>query len=137
MKLSVTQKLNINSEKLWELISDFSSIKKFHPAFDECSLEGEGIGSIRKLTLKDGSRITEQLLDVDDKIMSIKYSIISSDLPIEDFNGKMEINKINDFDSELVWSCDVEPSGISNEKMEKMMTSFFVRGIKGIEELSF
>ena len=41
----------VPAERLWELVSDFGGIAKYMDGVDECVVEGEGIGALRKIPI--------------------------------------------------------------------------------------
>ena len=54
--------VNASTEKVWSIISDFCSIKTWHPAVTDCTSDkGNAIESVRTITLENGEEITEIL----------------------------------------------------------------------------
>ncbi len=56
----------------------------WHPAVTESQTEGEGQGSVRRLSLAGGGTIIERLKSVDNDQRLYSYSIVDSPLPVSD-----------------------------------------------------
>ena len=73
---------------LWSTISEFCSIKDWHPAIADCKESKEGDATFRVLTLKDnGGTIKEKLTGSDDT--SYSYEIVESPLPVKNYSAKL------------------------------------------------
>ena len=72
---------------VWSTISEFCSIKDWHPAIADCKESKEGGATFRVLTLKDnGGTIKEKLDGSDDT--SYSYEIVESPLPVKNYSAK-------------------------------------------------
>ena len=59
---SVVRRFNIAADQLWDLIGDFGHMQKWTGgSLESCVQEGEGVGSLRCLTLADGRVIVDRL----------------------------------------------------------------------------
>jgi hypothetical protein len=73
---------------VWSTISEFCSIKDWHPAIADCKESKEGADTFRVLTLKDnGGTIKEKLTGSDDT--SYSYEIVESPLPVKNYSAKL------------------------------------------------
>jgi len=94
--LSVKEKveLPVPPEKAWEVIKDFDSWHKWHPALasDEIvSGKGNTRGTVRVLTTKDGAKITEQLTRYQPKVFSYTYKITDGPLPVTEYASTLQV----------------------------------------------
>ena len=55
--------MNEERAALWQKFGGWCAIKDWHPAIANCEESTEGDAKIRVLTLKDGGKIKEKLLD--------------------------------------------------------------------------
>ena len=88
--LDVNKKIAAPAQVLtvWSTISDFCSIKDWHPAIVDCKKSKEGSDTFRVLTLKDnGGSIKEKLTGTDDT--SYSYEIVESLLPVKNYSAKL------------------------------------------------
>ena len=58
-------------ERVWAVLRDFNSHDQWHDVVDASRIEAnersDQVGCVRSFTLKDGNRIREQLLTLDDR----------------------------------------------------------------------
>ena len=73
-------------ERVWAVLRDFNSHDHWHNVVDSSRIEGEErsdqVGCIRSFTLKDGNRIREQLLKLDDHQHKSTYCIVDATVPL-------------------------------------------------------
>lgn len=93
--LKVDKSITIKAEpaKVWALVKDFGNMQKWHPSVTSTKLEKKGEETFRTLTLKDGGTVVEKLRSADDGDMKIRYEIVSSQLPLTDFNAFIVVTK--------------------------------------------
>ena len=127
-KAQVEQIFKLSARALWNLIGDFGDMGKWsgRPP-DACLQEGEGIGCLRTLTIRDGAVIVDRLEAQTE--FSYTYSIVSSPLPFKSYQATMAVEAINDSSSKFTWSGEFEPQGISDEESIKFATNMYQMGI--------
>jgi hypothetical protein len=80
--------LNAPVDRVWSVIRDFNGFDRWHPAVGTSVIERhhspDKIGCIRRLKLKDGSELREQLLTLSDLEQTYSYCLL--DTPIALFN---------------------------------------------------
>jgi hypothetical protein len=118
---------------IWTKISEFCSIKDWHPALSNCTESKEGGDTIRVLTLKDGGTIKEKLDESDDT--SYSYEILESPLPVKDYHAKLWIEPDpREQDRAVVhWDATFEANGASDEDAAKTVGDIFLAGLKSIK----
>ena len=93
--LKVDKSITIKADpaKVWALVKDFGNMQKWHPAVASTKLEKKGADTFRTLTLKDGGNIVEKFRSADDADMKLKYEIVTSPLPLTDYNAFIVVSK--------------------------------------------
>lgn len=93
--LKVDKSITIKADpaKVWALVKDFGNMQKWHPAVVSTKLEKKGADTFRTLTLKDGGNIVEKFRSADDADMKLRYEIVTSPLPLTDYNAYMKVTK--------------------------------------------
>lgn len=133
LHVTVTKKFDVSVEALWDHIGDFGNMSKWTGAKPEsCVQEGEGVGSLRRLTLADGGVIIDRLEAQDDR--SYTYSIVTSPLPYKSYRATMRVAPLDDQTSELTWSCDFEPKGLTDEEAIANTKNMYAYGIRLMEK---
>jgi Polyketide cyclase / dehydrase and lipid transport len=75
-------------DRVWAILRDFNGQSAWHPPIAKSSIErnraADSIGCVRRLTLRDGAELREQLLTLSDLEMTYSYCLL--DTPIALFN---------------------------------------------------
>ena len=117
---------------VWEFAGGFCAIKDWHPLVTDCQETKEGDVTFRTLTLKDGGKIKEKLLESDDT--SYSYEIVESPLPVKNYKAKLSVEDGNHENRTMVeWSADFEANGASDDEATKKIKDIFDGGLKGIK----
>src|SRR6476659_6884799 len=120
--------------KVWSIVSDFCAIKDWHPVVADCVETKEGDDTFRTLTLKDGAKIKEKLLESDDT--SYNYEIVESPLPVKNYKAKLHVEE-DERDPKrttIFWEATFDANGVSDDDAKKKITDIFTSGLKGIKQ---
>lgn len=92
--ISRSVELKINADLAWGIIKDFSGVHRWHPGFTDTELTG-GVngkpGALRVVAMKDGPRISEELLQYSESSKRYRYRMVSSSLPIDNYAGAISV----------------------------------------------
>jgi Polyketide cyclase / dehydrase and lipid transport len=116
------------ARELWALIGDFGDTSRWsgRPA-GACVQEGRGIGSLRTLTLDDGRQIVDRLEAEGENFYS--YSIVRSPLPVSSYKATMAVAPVDASSSQLTWSGEFVPVGMSDADAIKFWENIYRMGI--------
>jgi mxaD protein len=94
--LKVTKQLTlpVAPAAAWDQIKNFDGLHTWHPGFSGAEIvkgSNNQPGAVRKLTLKGGPSFTEELLSYDGTKHTMRYRIIESPLPIDDYVSTIEV----------------------------------------------
>ena len=120
---------------LWSTISEFCSIKDWHPAIADCKESKEGDATFRVLTLKDnGGTIKEKLTGSDDT--SYSYEIVESPLPVKNYSAKLWVEPDDRDPGRTVihWDATFDANGKSDDEAKKVISDIFLAGLKSIKQ---
>ncbi len=133
LKAKVVHEFPMAAEDLWALIGDFGDTSRWsgRPA-EACVQEGEGIGSLRTLTLDDGRQIVDRLEAAGAHFYS--YSIVRSPLPVHSYKATMAVTPISASISQLTWSGEIEPAGMSDADAILFWENIYRMGIGLMEK---
>ena len=93
--VGVMIEINAKPDKVWNIVKNFDGLQNWHPAFSGTPLvKGQNgkRGAIRELTIKDGPKLTEELVAYDDARMVYTYVIVESPLPIDKYQSSMAVH---------------------------------------------
>jgi hypothetical protein len=120
---------------VWTLVGSFCAIRDWHPEVADCVETKEGDATFRSLTLKDGAKIKEQLLESDDT--SYSYAIIESPLPVKNYKATLSVEEDEDSPdrSEIHWDATFDAQGVSDEDAKKKIADIFEAGVAGMKRV--
>jgi len=103
--------IDVSADALWQVISDFGAACQYLAGVGTCSVEGAGVGALRKLTSADGSAIVERLETLDKVTHRLSYSLLT-DTPFCDCLTTMALRDLGPHQTELAWSAAFEADGL-------------------------
>ncbi len=127
-------KTEAERKALWEKVGGWCAIKDWHPAIAACDESKEGDDTFRTLTLKDGGKIKEKLVDTG--TTSYRYEIIESPLPVKNYEAQFSVTPDDDDLDEInvSWSATYDPAdGKEDKEARKVIDGIFKDGIDSIK----
>ena len=87
-------------ERVWAVLRDFNSHDRWHAVVERSRIEGadrsDQVGCVRAFTLKDGNRIREQLLTLDDRDYKSTYCIVEATVPLQRYVASITLKPVTD-----------------------------------------
>lgn len=131
--VKVSERVEASADAVWDLLRDFGGVQRFSPAIEKCTVEGEGIGAVRTLTMPGGLSIQERLEAFDDTGRRLQYAITSGPLPMENYLATIEVREDGDACA-IDWSSTFDAKGVSDEQAVGMVEGIYTGGIQGIKK---
>ena len=122
--------------KVWELVRDFGGVARWGgPALQSCTVEGEGVGAVRRIGLPGGLSIAERLEGFDDAGRSLSYAIVEkSPIPVKNYLSTIRILEDGAQACRVDWSSTFEPDGAGEEQAQAMIRGGYTGGIAGLRK---
>ncbi|MBA3495241.1 MAG: SRPBCC family protein [Gammaproteobacteria bacterium] len=150
LKLTEQTEIKAPPAKVWEMIKDFCSISKWHPAIANCVSEGgSAAGAKRVLTLKQegNPRIDEEMLTYDETAMTFKYKIKKVDLkvlPVTSYSAFMTVKPNDQGGSIVFWNGGFyrgypnnnPPPELNDQAAIKAVTGIYQSGLANLKKLA-
>ena len=143
-KLCVSCNLNIYVIKIvgiCPVLRDFNSHDRWHGAIEASRIEGgeapTQVGCVRSFTLKDGNRIREQLLTLDDRHYKSTYCIVEATVPLQRYVATVTLKPVTDGDRTF-WhweSTFATPPGRERELRQMVAEGVYEAGFENLKKL--
>ncbi len=120
---------------LWQKFGGWCAIAEWHPAVKKCEETKEGDDVFRTLTLGDGGKIKEKLLDKTPT--SYRYAIVESPLPVKNYEAQFSVVPDDDDEDEvnIVWAATYDAAdGKEDKDARGAIDGVFKDGIASIKE---
>lgn len=139
--------VNAPAATVWEMLSDFCSIKDWHPQVTACEGSGSAPGDTRVITIDaEGSpKISEEMLIVKADRMTYKYKITETDnavMPVTTYSAFVTVTDNGDGTSTVqlkggfyrAFPNNDPPPELSDEAAVQAVDAFYAAGLAGIKE---
>ncbi len=123
---------------VWEVLRDFNSHDRWHPAVARSSLEAgrrtDQVGCVRNFVLQSGERLREQLLGLSDKQHSFRYTIVESEVPLLNYVAEVQLKPVTDGNRTFwSWSSRFDtPKGRERELAQLVAEGVYDAGFEAI-----
>ena len=125
-------------ERVWAVLRDFNSHDQWHGVVEASRIEGsdasDQIGCIRSFTLRDGNRIREQLLTLDEREHKSTYCIVEATVPLQRYVATVTLKPVTD-GARTYWhweSTFATPPGQERELREMVASGVYEAGFENL-----
>jgi NADPH2:quinone reductase len=125
-------------ERVWAVLRDFNSHDQWHDVVDQSRIEGgersDQVGCVRNFSLKDGNRIREQLLTLDDRAYRSTYCIVEATVPLQRYVATVTLKPVTD-GNRTFWhweSTFATPPGQERELREMVASGVYEAGFANL-----
>lgn len=128
--VNIKEKVTASADDVWRVLSDFGGIEPTE-MIAGCTVEGDGVGAVRTITLKGGGEIVERLESLDDSARVFRYAIINEcPLPVQNYSATVAIRDAGASAAEVDWTGNFEPSGAPEEQVVALVEGIYRAGIQ-------
>ena len=123
---------------VWEVLRAFNDHDRWHPAVARSALEegrrSDQVGAVRNFVLAGGERLRERLLSLSDKDHTLRYTIVESDIPLENYVAEVRLKPVTDGDRTFwSWSSRFEtPAGRERELAQLVAEGVYDAGFEAV-----
>lgn len=118
-------------DAVWQKIGDFCGIGQWHPAVAKCDLSADK--KERTLTLKGGGTIVEHLVRWSDQQHSYTYKIVSSPLPVENYESTLHVRAAKSGTGSVIsWRGHYTAKGASDADAKKTIDGIYDAGLTAL-----
>ncbi len=146
-ELSAYQSIRISAppDAVWAVLGDFNGQPRWLPLVESSKIvvgTNNRIGAIRLITRRDGSRVTERLLDYDANAMRMAYTYVdgavrASDympvLSVKDGGGGTSIVEWRSHFKRLAYWIDPPPEGQDDATLTQFYNRIYKAGLESLK----
>jgi carbon monoxide dehydrogenase subunit G len=125
MAITTSADIDAPVEKVWRLVGNFSGIRHWHPAVDECTASGDGVGATR--TVRIGAQtVVERLEILDQSEYLFGYVLERSDPPgpLVGLRGTIKLTTLVSGKTHLDWTASIAEGNETLEIYERMKSYY-------------
>ena len=134
INVSMKTQINASVADVWAIVGDFNALPKFVEAAVTSHVDGEGVGSVRTISLPDGNILKERLEKLDSDATTLKYSIVEGPLPVVNYLSTMAISS-TEGGCQLAWSSQFDAQGLPEEEARNAIAGIYQMGFDGLSKI--
>ena len=132
-------------EVVWSYVGDFGGIARWFKVIDSSRLvykQRNEQGAIRELVRRNGTRVREQLVDIDPWRRSLSYTYADGAVMAADYLSTITVNEAAEGGSEVLWEgrfrrldygVDPAPSGQEDAALTAFFDAAYKRGLDSLK----
>jgi hypothetical protein len=120
-------------ELAWSTIGGFCAIASWHPAIATCEEQTKDGATYRTLTLADGAKLVEKLVERDEAARSYTYTIEEGPLPVAGYRSTIKVVPSAN-GSTLDWSGTFDAKGVSDSEAVEIITGIYQAGLDALAD---
>jgi hypothetical protein len=127
-------------DEVWRILRDFGGDERWHPLVVMSTMEehvpADCVGAIRRLRLRDGSELREQLLAMSDRDMSFSYCLIDTPIPLFFYLAHVRLKPVTDGDRTFwEWQSTFETPAGEEERLSLLVSrEIYEQGMRVMRE---
>ena len=136
-EVKVSETVAAPAVRVWEVLGDFGGVLKWGgKMLQSCTVEGSGVGAVRRIGLPGGGEIAERCEAYDPAGRSLSYSIVGkSPIPIRGYFSTVKVIEQDPNACRVDWRGTFEPDGVPEEQAQAMVRGIYTGGIAGVRKL--
>ena len=128
-------------DRVWAVLRDFNGFDRWHPALAESAVErgapSDKVGCVRRVRLKDGSELREQLLALSDLEQTFSYCLLDTPIPLFNYVAHVRLLPVTDGNRSF-WHWEsrfTTPPGREQELARLVGDEVYTNGIEAVRRL--
>jgi hypothetical protein len=130
--------IDASTDRVWALLRDFNGFDRWHPALAKSTIErgqsADKLGCVRRVFLRDGSELREQLLTLSDLEQTFSYCLLDTPVPLFNYVAHVRLAPVTDGDRTFWdWRCSFTTRKGEETEMTRMVSEdIFAAGFAAI-----
>ncbi len=127
-KVQRSKAFDVTADDMWERVGDFHRLQTWLQGIEK--EEKIDDGSKRRLTMRGGMQVVEQLLDQAER--QYTYSIAEGPLPITNYVSTLRVRPAGEKACVVEWEAEFDPVGISDDQATSIVEAIYDSGLNGL-----
>jgi hypothetical protein len=132
-KTAITRKMTVSAARTWKAIEGIGGLDVWFPSITSCTIEGSGIGAIRRMDSVRGGKIVDRIIDIQQAEMRLVYQRIESPFAVTSYRGTVEVFESFDGLGVLAWTIDFESTPENAPIVNGQLEAGIGAGVEGMK----
>lgn len=148
-RLSASQSIRINAPPpaVWAVVGDYDGSPRWLPLVERSEIvlgTNNEVGAIRLITRRNGTRVTERLLEHDSVAMRMAYTYVDGAVMASDYFPVITVRDSGDGGSIVQWSArfrrlayelDPPPPGQDDKSLTEFYSAIYKAGLESLRRV--
>jgi mxaD protein len=148
-ELVASQSIRINAppETVWAIVGNFNGSPRWLPLVERSQIvlgKNNQVGALRLITRRNGTKVTERLLDYDPREMRMAYTYVDGAVMASDYFPMITVRDAGDGSSLVEWSAhfkrlnqemDPPPAGQDDKSMIDFYNGIYKSGLESLKQV--
>ncbi len=148
-ELAASQSIRINApaQAVWAVVGDFNGQPRWLPLVERSEIvvgKNNQVGAIRLITRRNGTKVTERLLERDPENMSFAYTYVDGAVMASDYFPVVTVIDSGDGTSTVTWSArfkrlayhlDPPPAGQDDKSLTDLYNGLYRSGLASLKRV--
>jgi hypothetical protein len=148
VELTASQSIRINAPPVavWAVVGDFNGSPRWLPLVERSEIvigTNNQVGAIRLITRRNGTKVTERLLDHDPQAMRMAYTYVDGAVMASDYFPVLSVKDARDRTSIVEWSAHFKrldysidpPPGQDDKSMTDFYNGIYKTGLESLKRV--
>lgn len=123
------------ARRLWSLVRWDGRLCDWYPGAVALTVEGAEKGAIRRLLLKDGTRLVQRLEHTSRVDDAYTYAVVESPYPFADLLAQIRVQPEADGHATLTWTATFRPTSLGEARTERFVRDLYDAGVERLRGL--
>ena len=147
-ELTASQSIRINAAPaaVWQVVGDYNGSPRWLPLVERSEIvigRNNRVGAIRLITRRNGTKVTERLLDHDPQAMRMAYTYVDGAVMASDYFPVITVKDAGDGTSVVEWSARFKrlaysidpPPGQDDKSMTDFYSGIYKTGLESLKRV--
>ena len=122
-------------EKVWAPIAQFGGLDRWAAGVTACTVEGEGPGAVRTVTLGNRS-VRERMEEIDNAAYRLRYHILEPhSMPAHNVYGEIILTQVGVLQTKITWRSEASDFEVPIEQIRKGIETFYTNSIGRLSDI--
>jgi hypothetical protein len=131
LEADVSKITSASPARAWEAIGNFCGLSTWHPEVQSCALTEVMGAKLRIMTLKDGGKIRQQLVEQNSATMTMRSLFLDGALPVTNYQATLRVVVTGD-GTTYNWTAQFEANGVADIEAVNRITGFYSAGLHAL-----
>lgn len=130
--IRVVKTIDVPTDRVWAAVRSIGGLDRWFPVIATCRVEGEGLGAVRILGLRDGGEMKDVIEEINDPARRFRYLRTDHPFPVTPYRGTVLVRDGGNGNTEVTWDVEIDVAQEARDDLVAFIGSALADGISGL-----